>query len=70
MNKAILDAIGDFGFRFCGRSQQTASMDLEIRGICESVEILQFFPFTAETKRTTTIVRFRGTIWMFSKVVK
>lgn len=60
--------MGDFGYRFCSKSHHHSSMTIEVRGIQETVEILHFFPFSAETKRTSIIIRFRGEIMLFCKV--
>ena len=60
--------VSDFGYCFCNRSRTRPTIDVEIRGIHEGIEVLQWFPFTTERKRTTVVVRYRDVIWLFCKV--
>lgn len=67
--QALLDAVADFGYRFCSRSRRRAAIDVEIRGMRETLQVLQWFPFTTARKRTSVVVRYRGALWLLCKVL-
>ena len=67
--QALLDAVADFGYRFCSRSRRRAAIDVEIRGMRETLQVLQWFPFTTARKRTSVVVRDRGALWLLCKVL-
>lgn len=67
--QALLDAVADFGYRFCSRSRRRAAIDVEIRGMRETLQVLQWFPFTTARKRTSVVVHYRGTLWLLCKVL-
>ena len=67
--QALLDAVADFGYRFCSRSRRRAAIDVEIRGMRETLQVLQWFPFTTARKRTSIVVRYRGALWLLCKVL-
>ena len=67
-SQAILDAVARFGYEFRKRRQNERKLDIAIHGVPYVIDILQWFPFTTERKRTTVVVRFRQQLFLFCKV--
>ena len=64
----MLDAVAKFHYKFLSKSQKDSSMQIMLNGVPHQVEVLQWFPFTTERKRTTIVLNVDQTIWVFTKV--
>lgn len=57
-----------FGYEFRKRDQTQTRLNVVIRGVSQTIEVLQWFPFTSDKKRTSIVIRKNGELWLLCKV--